>query len=90
MPRQARGEYLDPNEVQIVHAVQRCDGRAFVHGKSVVTGKSCEHRRAWFRDRPEPACLRLCHRLPSPEESAFTGDKDWIDDLKKRESIVKA
>ena len=53
MPRQARGEYLDPSEVQVVHAVQRCVRRAFLCGKDVVTGKSFEHRRRWIRDRME-------------------------------------
>ena len=53
MPRQARGEYLDPSEVQIVHAVQRCVRRAFLCGKGVLTGKSFEHRRQWIRDRME-------------------------------------
>ncbi len=53
MPRQARGEYLDPSEVQIVHAVQRCVRRAFLCGKDVVTGESFEHRQAWIRDRME-------------------------------------
>ena len=44
MPRQARGEYPNPNEVQIVHAVQRCVCGAFLYGKDVVTEKSFEHR----------------------------------------------
>ena len=53
MPRQARGEYIDPAEVQVIHAVQRCVRRAFLCGKDVVTGKSLEYRRAWIRDRME-------------------------------------
>ncbi len=53
MPRQARGEYLDPGEVQIVHAVQRCVRRAYLCGVDAVTGKSFEHRRQWIRDRLE-------------------------------------
>ena len=53
MPRQARGEYLDPQEVQIVHCVQRCVRRAFLCGQDEVTGKSFEHRRAWIRERME-------------------------------------
>ena len=53
MPRQARGEYLDPKEVQIIHAVQRCVRRAFLCGRDGVTGQSFEHRRAWIRDRLE-------------------------------------
>ena len=53
MPRMARGEYLNPAEVQIVPAVQRCVRRAYLCGKDEVTGKSFEHRRAWIRDRLE-------------------------------------
>ena len=53
MARQARGEYLNPNEVQIVHAVQRCVRRAFLCGQDAFTGQSFEHRRAWIRQRLE-------------------------------------
>lgn len=53
MPRLARGEYLDPNEVQVIHAVQRCVRRAFLCGEDVVSGKSFEHRRTWIRERME-------------------------------------
>ena len=53
MPRQARGEYLNPNEQQIVHAVQRCVRRAFLCGQDAFTGQSFEHRRAWIRQRLE-------------------------------------
>ena len=53
MPRQARGEYLNPSEVQIVHAVQRCVRRAFLCGQDAFTGQSFEHRRAWIRQRLE-------------------------------------
>ena len=53
MPRLARGEYLVPDEVQVVHAVQRCVRRAFLCGEDAVTGKSFAHRRQWIRDRME-------------------------------------
>ena len=53
MPRLARGEYLVPDEVQVVHAVQRCVRRAFFCGEDTVSGKSFEHRRQWIRDRME-------------------------------------
>ncbi len=53
MPRLARGEYLDPSQVQVVHAVQRCVRRAFLCGDDLVTGKSFEHRRQWIRERFE-------------------------------------
>ena len=45
MPRRARGEYLAPGEVQVVHAVQRCVRQAFLCGKDKYTGQSFEHRR---------------------------------------------
>ncbi len=53
MGRQARGEYLDPQTIQIVHAVQRCVRQAFLCGNDRLTGKSREHRRQWIRDRLE-------------------------------------
>ncbi len=53
MPRQARGEYLNSEEVQVLHAVQRCVRRAFLCGEDPVCGTSFEHRRQWIRDRLE-------------------------------------
>ncbi len=53
MPRQARGEYLDPNTVQVIHGVQRCVRRAFLCGRDKASGKSFEHRRNWVRQRLE-------------------------------------
>jgi len=53
MPRQARGEYLNPGEVQVVHAIQRCVRQAFLCGEDRASGKSFEHRRQWIRDRLE-------------------------------------
>lgn len=53
MPRLARGEYLNPSEMQVIHAVQRCVRRAFLCGEDQFTGKSFEHRRAWIRERME-------------------------------------
>lgn len=53
MARQARGEYLNPHEVQIVHCVQRCVRQAFLCGFDKNTGIDFEHRRKWIRDRFE-------------------------------------
>ena len=53
MPRQARGEVIDPAEVQVVHCLQRCVRRAFLCGDDPITGQSFEHRREWIRQRLE-------------------------------------
>jgi len=39
MPRQARGEVIDPSEVQVVHCIQRCVRRAFLCGDDPVGGQ---------------------------------------------------
>ncbi len=53
MPRLARGEMVDPGQVQVVHAVQRCVRRTFLCGDDPLSGKSFEHRRRWIRNRME-------------------------------------
>lgn len=53
MARLARGEYLDPQTVQIVHVTSRCVRRAFLCGLDPYSGKCYEHRREWIRDRLE-------------------------------------
>ena len=45
MPRLARGEVISPDEIQVIHAVQRCVRRAFLCGDDPLTGKSFEYRR---------------------------------------------
>ena len=53
MARLARGEVIHPDQVQIIHAVQRCVRRAYLCGDDRLTGQSFEHRRGWIRDRLE-------------------------------------
>jgi REP element-mobilizing transposase RayT len=53
MARQARGESIDPNKIQMVHVFNRCVRRAFLCGQDIVTGRDFEHRRQWARDRLE-------------------------------------
>jgi len=51
MARQARGEYLNPGEIQVVHAVQGCVRQAFLCGLDKNSGNNYEHRRFGFRNR---------------------------------------
>lgn len=53
MARQARSKSLDPDQVQVVHVVQRCVRRAFLCGFDRLTGQNYGHRRRWVRDRLE-------------------------------------
>ena len=53
MPRPARNEQFDPDEVCIVHAVQRCVRRAFLAGVDAVTQQDYSHRKEWIRRRME-------------------------------------
>lgn len=53
MPRAERGEIFDPDEICIVHTVQRCVRRAFLAGKDTVSGIDYEPRREWIRRRLE-------------------------------------
>ena len=53
MARLARGEMIDPSEVQVVHCISRCVRRAYLCGEDPVSGESFEHRRLWIRDRLE-------------------------------------
>jgi hypothetical protein len=53
MGRQARGEVMDPRQVQIFHCIHRCVRRAFLCGKDRYSGVCYEHRREWIRDRLE-------------------------------------
>lgn len=53
MPRLARGEVLDPNEIQVVLTIQRCVRRALLCGDDPYSGQSYEHRRTWIRNRIE-------------------------------------
>ena len=53
MARLARGQYMDPSEVQIFHTIQRCVRQAYLCGEDTHTGFNYEHRRQWIRDRLE-------------------------------------
>jgi REP element-mobilizing transposase RayT len=53
MGRPKRSEQFVPDEICIVHAVQRCVRRAFLAGVDSKTGKDYSFRREWIRRRLE-------------------------------------
>ena len=53
MPRTPRAEQFDPNQVCIVHLIQRCVRKSFLTGFDETTGKDYSHRREWIRTRME-------------------------------------
>ncbi|TWT66664.1 hypothetical protein [Allorhodopirellula solitaria] len=53
MPKQARGEVIDPNEVHILHCIAECVSKSWLCGTDPATGECFEHRRGWIRDRIE-------------------------------------
>ncbi|TWU26258.1 hypothetical protein Pla52o_01110 [Novipirellula galeiformis] len=53
MTRPPRAEQFTPDEVCIVHAVQRCVRRAYLAGVDPISGKDYSNRREWIRRRME-------------------------------------
>ncbi len=53
MPRRPRAEVFDPQDICIVHCIQRCVRRACLAGLDPVTGKNFDSRREWIRSRME-------------------------------------
>ncbi|MFG0262867.1 MAG: hypothetical protein ACF788_10800, partial [Novipirellula sp. JB048] len=53
MPRPPRVEQFTPDEVCLVHTVQRCVRRAFLTGGDPVSGRDYSGRREWIRRRME-------------------------------------
>lgn len=48
MARLARGEVLDPDQVQIAHVYNRTVRRCFLIGDDPVSGKNFDHRKGWI------------------------------------------
>lgn len=53
MPRPQRSEQFSPDEVGIVHVVQRCVRRAFLAGVDRESGNDYSFRKEWIRRRME-------------------------------------
>jgi len=50
MARLARGEVLDPDQVQIAHVYNRTVRHCFLMGDDPVWGKNFDHRKVWIED----------------------------------------
>ena len=51
MARLARAEVFAPDEVAVVHVINRVVRRCFLLGNDSVTGKNFDHRKVWIEDR---------------------------------------
>ena len=61
MARLARAEVFDPNEIAIVHVMNRVVRRCFLFGDDPLSGKNFDHRKVWIEDqlRLEAACFGI-------------------------------
>jgi hypothetical protein len=50
MARMARAEVFSPEEVAIVHVMNRVVRRCFLLGNDPATGKNFDHRKVWGRN----------------------------------------
>ena len=61
MARLARGEVFSPDEVAVVHVMNRVVRRCFLFGDDPVSGKNFDHRKFWIEDqlRIQAACFGI-------------------------------
>ena len=61
MARVAREEIFSPEEVAVVHVMNRVVRRCFLLGEDAVTGKNYDHRKVWIEDlfRHFAACFGI-------------------------------
>jgi REP element-mobilizing transposase RayT len=70
MARLSRAEVVDPNEINVVHVINRTVRRCFLFGDDVVTGKNFDYRKVWIEEWLEhfAACFGidlLCYSILS-------------------------
>ena len=53
MARVNRSDVIHPNEIQLLHCVNRCVRRGFLCGNDDHSGRNYDHRRLWIRRRLE-------------------------------------
>ena len=69
MARLARVEVFAPDEVAIVHVINRTVRRCFLMGEDPLTGKNYDHRKQWLEDR----LRRLAAGFAGPLECRHAG-----------------
>jgi len=50
MARPIREDIFRPDEIAVVHAINRVNRQSYLMGKDPVTGKSYEHRKVWIEE----------------------------------------
>lgn len=50
MARMARAEVFSPDEIAVVHVMNRVVRRCFLLGNDSVTGRNYDHRKQWIED----------------------------------------
>ncbi|KAA5540226.1 hypothetical protein FYK55_21565 [Roseiconus nitratireducens] len=53
MARLCRAELIDPDQITLVHVVNRTVRRCFLFGDDPVSGKNFDHRKVWIEERLE-------------------------------------
>ena len=62
MARKARGEVVDPTEVQVFHVLNRTVRRCWLFGDDPLTGINYNHRKDWIEERGgRPAVVADTH-----------------------------
>ncbi len=50
MARPIREDIFRPDEIAVVHAINRVNRQSYLMGKDPVAGKSYEHRKVWMKN----------------------------------------
>ena len=66
MPRVAREEVFSPDEIAVVHVMNRVVRRCFLLGTDPLSGQNYDHRKVWIEDLFRHFAGCLGHWLAPP------------------------